>query len=446
MKHIFISALLLGLHFTIAAQNENFETASKQGYAKADVTLSSGTWTLDNALVGSDDKDVKNGKKSIRIKDGGKITSNFDVNANSLSLSYGSYDVDKTAMLEVWVSSDGGKTWKKAGVVSKLQGKIETAKFGVTGKIRLEIRNTSGSGARINVDDLNWNGSNNSNNGNVIANNQTDNSNSKPNPTPTPNPTNVKDNDHLLLGNPSNAQTNVSMVDNYLLARKQYVLSYNRSRGGANWVAWHLNNGWKGDAERSKDFHPDTSLPSGWYQVATKDYSNSGFDRGHMCPSDDRDKSAEDNMATFMTTNIIPQAPKNNQETWRMLEEYCRRLATDQNKELYIICGSYGKGGINKDNEKKNEIAGGKVTVPARVWKIVVIIDNGNGDLQRVNANTRIIAIDTPNTQDAEEKPWGSYRVSVRAIEKATGYDFLSNLPKVLQDQLETIVDKGEVH
>jgi endonuclease G len=393
--------------------------------------------------VGSDDNDIKNGKKSIRIKDGGKLTSNFDINLSSISISYGAYDASKATSFELWVSADAGKTWKKAGVVSKLQGKLETAKFNVTGKYRIEIRNTSNSGARINIDDLTWNGT-------TVANNQTDNSQNqtKPNtnPIPTPAPTNVKDNDHLLLGNPSNAQTNESMPDNYLLTRKQYALSYNRSRGGSNWVAWHLNKDWKGDAERTKDFHPDTSLPSGWYQVATKDYSNSGFDRGHMCPSDDRDKNAEDNLATFMTTNIIPQAPKNNQETWRLLEEYCRRLVTDQNKELYIICGSYGKGGINKDNEKKNEIAGGKITVPARVWKIVVILDNANGDLQRINANTRIIAIDTPNVQNVSDKPLGTYRVSVRDIEKATGYNFFSNLPQALQDQLETMVDKGEVH
>ncbi len=437
MKFLLISALFLGLSYGSYAQNETFEAASKQGYAKDKVNMPSGTWTLDEALIGYDDKDIKNGKKSVRIKDGGKLTSNFEIQANSLSFLYGSYDPDKNAMLEVWISSDGGSTWKKAGVVSKLQAKAETAKFGITGKVRIEIRNTSASGARVNIDDLAWTGV-------ATTNTVTDNTkNDKP--TPTPNPTNVKDNDHLLLGNPSNAQTNIAMGDNYLLTRKQYALSYNKSRGTANWVAWHLNSSWKGDAERSKDFHPDESLPSGWYQVATKDYTNSGFDRGHMCPSDDRDKNAEDNLATFYTTNIIPQAPKNNQETWKMLEEYCRRMATDQNKELYIICGSYGKGGINKDNEKKNEIAGGKITVPARVWKIVVILDNGNGDLQRINANTRVIAIDTPNVQDVDKKPWGSYRVTVREIEKATGYNFFSNLPQALQDQLETKKDDGEV-
>lgn len=434
IKYCFIVVCLLALQYA-TAQNETFENASKQGYAKADMNTTSGTWILDEALIGTDDKDIKNGRKSVRIKDGGKITTKFDFTATGLSIAYGTYDPDKNNSLEVWVSTDGGSTWKKAGVVSKMQSKLEVARFGLNGKMRLELRNVSNSGARINIDDITW--------GAAVTNNDTK-PNDKPVITP-PNNTTVtaKDNDHLLLGNPSNAQTQISMPENYLMSKKQYALSYSKSKGIPNWVAWHLNANWKGEAERSKDFTHDTALPSGWYQVTTRDYSNSGFDRGHMCPSDDRDGSAEDNQATFTMTNIIPQTPKNNQETWRLLEEYCRRLVLKENKELYIIAGSYGKGGTNKDKEKKNEIADGKVTVPARVWKIVVILDNGNNDLQRINANTRVIVIDTPNMHNCDEKPLESYRTTVRDLEKATGYNFFSNLPQALQDQLETKKDMG---
>jgi endonuclease G len=438
LTHLFLTAFWL-LAQPMFAQNETFETASKQGYAKADVTATSGSWTFEDALIGTEDKDVKNGRKSVRIKDGGKITTNFDFTATNLSVGYGAYDADKNTALEVWISTDGGSTWKKAGVVSKMQSKLETARFGVNGKMRLQLRNTSNSGARINVDDITWSGAATTDNSKNNQNNQNE---TKPTPPPT---VTWKDNDHLLLGNPSNAQTQISMPDNYLMVKKQYALSYNKSKGTPNWVAWHLNSAWKGEAARSKDFIPDATLPSGWYQVNTRDYSNSGFDRGHLCPSDDRDKSDEDNLATFNLTNIVPQTAKNNQETWRLLEEYCRRLATKENKEMYIIAGVYGKGGTNKDKEKKNEIANGKITVPARIWKIVVILDNANNDLQRINANTRVIAIDTPNMHNCNEKPLESYRVSVRELEKATGYNFFANLPQSLQDQLETQVDKGNL-
>jgi len=246
---------------------------------------------------------------------------------------------------------------------------------------------------------------------------------------------------HLALGNPSNATKDERNADNFLIEHPQFVLSYNRSRGTANWVAWHLSKAWRGTAKRQNNFRPDTSIPSAWFRATTTHYTNSGFDRGHMCPSDDRDGSEEDNSATFLMTNIVPQAPKNNQETWRLLEEYCRRLA-DEGNEMYIYSGVYGSGGIGS-NGQRSTLANGQITVPARIWKVIVVLPVGTNDIARINANTRIIAVDTPNTQAVEEKPWGDYRVSVRDIERATGLNFFAGLPQALQNTIETKVDNG---
>lgn len=86
------------------------------------------------------------------------------------------------------------------------------------------------------------------------------------------------------------------------------------------------------------------TLPDGWYRVTTSAYTGSGFDRGHKVPSADRPRTVEDNSATFLVTSIIPQAPKNNQDTWGNLEEYSRCLV-DQGNEVYVIMGIYSKGG-----------------------------------------------------------------------------------------------------
>ncbi|MBD0255150.1 MAG: DNA/RNA non-specific endonuclease [Cytophagales bacterium] len=244
----------------------------------------------------------------------------------------------------------------------------------------------------------------------------------------------------LFLGNPSNAGTD---PDNYLLEKPQYTLSYNCSRGTANWVSWHLGKAWKGTATRADDFRPDPALPAGCYRVVSGDYTNTGFDRGHLCPSDDRDASADDNSATFLMTNIIPQAPDLNRQTWRMLEEYCRQLVAEGN-ELYLIAGVYGKGGSNSSG-LRNTLADGKVTVPARCWKIALVVPQGTDDAKRIGAATRVIAVDIPNRQSADNgnKNWDDYLVSVDAIEAATGYDFFSELPATLQQTLESKVDKG---
>ena len=246
--------------------------------------------------------------------------------------------------------------------------------------------------------------------------------------------------DNLALGNPSGAVASPSSPANYLLVKDQYTLSYNRDQGKPNWVSWHLSSAWLGSAPRQDDFRADASLPSGWYQVKATDYQGSGFDRGHNCPSADRTGSIADNSATFLMSNMMPQAPNNNQQTWANLENYARTLV-DAGNELYIICGSYGKGGTGSAGYQ-TAIAGGQVTVPARCWKVLVVLPMGSNDVSRITSSTRVIAVSTPN-DNALSTSWGGYRTSVDAIESATGLDLLSALPLSVQRTLEAQTDTG---
>ncbi len=246
--------------------------------------------------------------------------------------------------------------------------------------------------------------------------------------------------EQLLLGNPSSATRAPERENNYLIVRPQYALSYSRERAIPNWVSWHVSRDWLGTAERQNNFRSDTSLPEGWFRATASSYTDSGFDRGHNTPSADRTKSVADNAATFLMTNIIPQAPTNNQETWANLEEYTRTLVKE-GMEVYVIMGSYGVGGSGAKGSART-IDKGRVTVPARIWKVLVVLPDGSNDLQRITRDTRVIAIDTPNNNKVRAD-WGSYRTTVDAIEKATGYDLLSALPKRLQEQLESQIDSG---
>jgi endonuclease G len=218
-------------------------------------------------------------------------------------------------------------------------------------------------------------------------------------------------------------------------------MSYHRDRGIPNWVSWHLDSFWLGSAPRQDDFRPDPSLPEGWYRVTQFDYSGSGFDRGHHTPSADRTRTVADNSATFLMTNIMPQAPANNQGPWEELESYCRTLVS-QGNELYIIAGGAGMGGSGSNGGITNTIAGGRVTVPAVTWKVIVVIPNGDNDLQRVDKTTRTIAVIMPNRQDIGiGTPWRNFRVSIRAVEALTGFNFLSNVSRGRQLLIERRVD-----
>ena len=139
-------------------------------------------------------------------------------------------------------------------------------------------------------------------------------------------------------------------------------------------------------------------------------------------------------------SNMMPQAPRNNQQTWANLEDYCRTLQATGN-ELYVICGSYGRGGTGT-NGYYTIIDQGRITVPAHCWKVVVVLTVGNNDAARVSSSTRIIAIDTPN-ENSLNTSWGTYRTSVDAIEAAAGLDILSAVPIAIQQAVEARVDTG---
>ncbi|RYY67136.1 MAG: DNA/RNA non-specific endonuclease [Chitinophagaceae bacterium] len=246
--------------------------------------------------------------------------------------------------------------------------------------------------------------------------------------------------DNLALGNPSGAVANTANYTNYLMTKTQYSLSYNRNRATPNWVSWHLDPTWLGSTARQDNFSADATLPSGWYRVGSTSYSGSGFDRGHNCPSADRTYSVADNSATFLMTNMIPQAPTNNQQTWANLENYARTLV-NQGNEVYIIMGSYGTGGTGS-NGTANTIDAGRITVPNRIWKVLVVLPQGTGDLARITTATRVIAVNTPNTNSVSTS-WGTYRTTVDAIESATGYNLLSNVSSTIQSTIESRVDNG---
>jgi endonuclease G len=251
---------------------------------------------------------------------------------------------------------------------------------------------------------------------------------------------NTNDNNHLLLGNPSDAQPCMVLVNNYLIDRTYYVASYNSQRGTPNWVSWHLDANDLGKTNRTDNFREDPELPGNFYHVAGTDYISSGFDRGHNCPSGDRTNNTNANESTFLMSNMIPQAPRNNKRAWAGFEEYTRNTLVRRGNECYIIMGNYGTGGTGSKGKVKT-IDQGKVTVPARIWKVVVVIPAGNNDLERLSSSdVTIVAIDTPNNNKTVDNNWRKYITSVKAIEDSTGYHLLSNLPKKVQFVLKSKV------
>lgn len=412
---------------------ETFETAIKSSYATGSISLSSGTWELDEALIGTSSADHKNGNRCVRIRNTGRITllTTLPNGINRISVSHAIYGTDTSAAWELWCSSNGGMAWNKIGntiITNSYTPVTTTFTFNIVGDALIEIRKVAGN--RLNIDDvlvfMNIDASCGS--CEVFSDS-----------TPT-------QDSSLLLGNPSNATSSITDSNNFLIYRHQYALSYNNSKGVANWVAWHLSAAWKGTADRCNCFTQDALLPSGYFRAATSHYTSTGFDRGHICPSDDRDLNDSDNAATFKMTNIQPQAPQLNQITWAALESYCRSLITT-GKELYIFSGGYGTGGSGSLGGTSYNIGpSGRIHVPGHYWKVIVVLPVGANDLSRIDSTTRVIAVDMPNVQTVTTNPWWYYRTTTDAIESATGLNFLSNVSSTIQSALEASVDTGPAY
>ncbi|HVQ42704.1 MAG TPA: DNA/RNA non-specific endonuclease, partial [Vicinamibacterales bacterium] len=145
------------------------------------------------------------------------------------------------------------------------------------------------------------------------------------------------------------------------------------------------------------------------------------------------------NQATFLMTNMVAQAPDNNQGPWAALEGYLRTLLPSS--EIYIVAGGAGAGGTGSNGGVTMTLANGHVAVPAYTWKVALVIPKGFSDIARVSCSSRTIAVIMPNTQGIRTDLWENYLTTVDAVEALTGYNLFSELPLAIQQCLEAGVN-----
>ncbi|MEE1123969.1 MAG: DNA/RNA non-specific endonuclease, partial [Acinetobacter pseudolwoffii] len=119
---------------------------------------------------------------------------------------------------------------------------------------------------------------------------------------------------------------------------------------------------------RQDNFHEETQLKPA-HRATLADYRGSGYDRGHMAPNADMpNKAAQSD--SFSLANMVPQAPKNNQQVWRELEEATRAIVTKQKQDVYVVTGPVFAA-------KKLKTIGNGVIVPTAVYKAVYLPKTG---------------------------------------------------------------------
>lgn len=138
---------------------EGFESGTKTAYTVGSVTLGSGSWTLDDALLGNTTADPKTGAQSARVRNAGRLTMNFNVTggAGVVTIGHATYGTDGSSTWELWKSTDNGSTYTKVGsTITTSSTTLSTATFTVnqTGSVRFQIRKTDGTTNRLNFDNV----------------------------------------------------------------------------------------------------------------------------------------------------------------------------------------------------------------------------------------------------------------------------------------------------
>lgn len=143
--------------------------------------------------------------------------------------------------------------------------------------------------------------------------------------------------------------------------------------------------------ERGNDFHSDSRIKN---SPTPDDYTNSGYDRGHLTPAADSGNQVQMS-DTFLMTNMTPQEPTVNRNVWRLLEVKVR-----DGGFKYVVTGAIYKYPA-KTIGKRN------VSVPVSYYKVVYTTD---GKIKAYEAENK------PNSPVVDS--------TVEAVEKKSGIKF----------------------
>ena len=209
------------------------------------------------------------------------------------------------------------------------------------------------------------------------------------------------------------------------LSRAGYTLLYNKEWRLPVWVGWHLTSSHTDGSYGRKGikFAEDEDVPTP--RATNSDYVNSGYDRGHICPSGDNKWSEQAQQQSFLYTNCCPQLHNLNAGDWKELEEQCRTWAQKYG-DIYIVAGPLL---LNKQHKT---IGRNKVIVPEAFFKVVLCMSGTPKAIGFIYRN------------EVTNKKMSSYVNSVDEVERITGYDFFAALPDDVEKKVEKAADLGE--
>jgi len=208
-----------------------------------------------------------------------------------------------------------------------------------------------------------------------------------------------------------------SSTTNQIVHHQNYSLSYNELYEQAEWVAYELKASHISSTNYKRPyFEIDKAVKTG--AAHWRNYKNSGYDRGHLCPAGDRKYSQAAHDETFLTSNITPQKHDFNAGVWNRLEQKTRYWANKYDG-VFVVSGGILNGKMKTIGEEK-------VAVPNQFYKVLIDVNSGEA---------KMLAFLLDHKESKE--PLYKFVVSVDEIEKRTGIDFFSQLEDAVENRLE---------
>lgn len=103
--------------------------------------------------------------------------------------------------------------------------------------------------------------------------------------------------------------------------------SFNLQTQCSGQVEWLIHPDDIGETKRNPSWRFLPDVPHIGAKARHDDYRKSGYDRGHMCPAEDRSKSVQMMHSTFVMSNVAPQISSMNRGTWKKTEMDCRKAS-----------------------------------------------------------------------------------------------------------------------
>lgn len=204
-----------------------------------------------------------------------------------------------------------------------------------------------------------------------------------------------------------------------VLVYNGFVINYNTERLIPNWVAYELTaEEVAGQVPRARGFSMDLDYKD--KQAMREDYSNTGWDKGHMAPSADMKWSQTAMNESFYLTNICPQNHDLNGKDWQTLEKYVREWAVKYGK-VWVVCGPYVY------QNQYGSIGDRGVIVPDGFFKAI---------LRSEGKDYYSIAFVFENK--SARQPVKNAVVSVNDVEALVGVNFFTNLNDKIEDIVES--------